>query len=265
MVYLSNNFKAICACIFSHTITEFFFPEQLKKVEVIPLYEKEDLLKKKNYRLMSLLPHVSTVSACIIYIKKIFYMQDKLSNYINGFRKSQHSLMTMLETWKNVLDKGENICVLFMDLSKAFDTINQNLLLAKLKTYGCLIDALDLMCSYLKIRKQSVQISINFSSVKKVHAGIPQCSTDEPLLFNLFINDSLLFLTDTFSSNYADDNNLHSIGKDSDIIKNFLQKFFRAVTEWFLESYMASNQKNIITCALVEIPKMTGLNLITYL
>ena len=62
-------------------------------------------------------------------------MQGKLSEHITGFRKSQgtqHSLMTMLEKWKSTLDKGENICVLFMDLSKAFDKVNHDLLLAKL-------------------------------------------------------------------------------------------------------------------------------------
>ena len=57
-------------------------------------------------------------------------MQDKLSKHITGFRKShetQHSLMNMLEKWKNALDKGENICVLFIDLLKTFNTINHNL------------------------------------------------------------------------------------------------------------------------------------------
>ena len=122
--------------------------------------------------------------------------------------------MTVLEKWKSALDKGENIYFLYMDLSKAFDTINHDLLLEKLKAYGFSINALDLMCSYLKNRKQPVQIN-NFSSAKKVHAGVPQGSIDGYLLFNLFINDSVLFLSDTFLSNYADDNNLYSIGKES--------------------------------------------------
>ena len=75
------------------------------------------------------------------------------------------------------------------------------------------------MCSYLKNQKQPVQINNIFSSAKKVHAGVRQGSIDESLLYNLFINDSVVFLTDTFLSNYADDNNLYSIEKDHDIIK----------------------------------------------
>ena len=82
--------------------------------------------------------------------------------------------MTMLKKWKSALCKWENICILFMDLSKAFDKINLDLLLAKLKAYGSSIKALDLMCSYLKNRRQPVQISNNFSLAKKVHADVPR-------------------------------------------------------------------------------------------
>ena len=119
------------------------------------------------------------------------------------------------------------------------------------------------MCSYLKNRKQTVQINNNFSLAKKVHAGVPQGSIDGHLLFNLFINDSVLFLSDAFLSNYADDNNLYSIGNDCDIIKNLLRKDFMALTEWFFENYMVFNQKNVIKYASVEIPKLLSLNLMT--
>ena len=73
----------------------------------------------------------------------------------------------MLEKCKNALDEAENVCVLFMDLSKAFDTINNNLSLAKLKAYLISINALDRMNSYLKNRRQSVQRNSNFSTSKK--------------------------------------------------------------------------------------------------
>ena len=66
-------------------------------------------------------------------------MEDKISNYVTGFLKShgtQHSLVIMLERWKQSIDKGEYISVMYMNLSKAFDTINHNLLLAELGAYG---------------------------------------------------------------------------------------------------------------------------------
>ena len=106
---------------------------------MIPLYKKLDPLKKKNYRPVSLLPHVSKVFERIIYKQVNTYMEDKLSKYLTGFRKShgtQHLLVTMLEKWKKAVDNGEYVSALFLDLSKAFDTINHDLLLAKLKIYG---------------------------------------------------------------------------------------------------------------------------------
>ena len=84
--------------------------------------------------------------------------------------------MTMLKKWKSALDKGENICVLFMDLSKAFDTISHDLLVAKLKAYGFSINTLDLMCSYQKNQKQSVQINtvITLAQRKRYMLAFPR-------------------------------------------------------------------------------------------
>ena len=140
----------------------------------------------------------------------------------------------MLKNWKKTLGKGENVCTVVTDLSKAFGSVNYDLLLAKLKAYGLSENALKLTYSYLKDRRQAVQINSNFRSYKKVQGSI-----DGPLLFNLFINDLMLFLSETFLSNYADDNNLYSIGKELNIIKEKLQKDFEVVTDWFFENYMS--------------------------
>ena len=128
-----------------------------------------------------------------------------------------------------------------MDLWKAFDSVNHDLLLAKLEAYGFSENALKFICSYLKDRRHAVQINNKFSSYKKVQAGVPQGSIDGPLLFNLFINDLVLFLSETFLSSYVDDNNLYSIGKELNIIKEKLRKDFKVVTDWFFENYMTLN------------------------
>ena len=86
-------------------------------------------------------------------------MEDEISDYVTGFQKShgtQHCLVTMLERWKQVTDKAECISAIYMDPSKAFDNINHNLLLAKLRVYVFSTNALNLLYSYLKYSKQKV-------------------------------------------------------------------------------------------------------------
>ena len=85
------------------------------------------------------------------------------------------------------------------------------------------------MCSYLKNRRQRVQINNKFSSLKEVIAGVPQGSIDGPPFFNLFINDLFLFICFSTFSNYADDNNLFVTGTDIQLINQRLLSDFRAV------------------------------------
>ena len=151
------------------------------------MYKKLDPLQKENYRPVSLLPHVLKILERIIHKQVTNFMTDKLAHSITGFRKShgtQISLVVMIEKWKKALDKGEYVSALFMDFSKAFDTTNHDLLISKLKAYGFSKEVLKLMKSYLKNRKQLVQITNKFSSETDVIAGVPQGSMDGPLLFN---------------------------------------------------------------------------------
>ena len=149
----------------------------------------------------------------------------------------------MLEKCKKAVDKGECISALFMDLSEAFDTINHDLFLEKLKAYGFLLNARKLMHSYLKNRKQQVQISNKFSSENTVIAGFPQGSIDGQLLFNLFINDLILFIQYCTLSKYADDNNLFSMGINKGKIKSILSSDFRVVNDWFYKKFMVLNRE----------------------
>ena len=161
-----------------------------------------------------------------------------------AFRKNhntQYSLISMLEKWKASLDKGEYVSVIFMDLSKAFDTINHDLLLAKLKAYGFSHNALAFMLSYLKNRSHRVNINNNFSTWEEIIAGVPQGSILGLLLFIIFINHIFYFEGKSYLSNYADDNVLYAFGSNMTEVKDKLSQDLPKLSEWFTENFMILN------------------------
>ena len=184
-----------------------------------------------------------------MYHQRNDYMKDKLSKQFKGFRKNhsaQHCLSYMLEIWKKVLDRGGYLCAIFMDLSKAFDTLNHDLLTAQLGAYGLETDALRYMKSYLTNRKQRLRVNKTFSAWEKITTGVPPSSLLGPLLFNIFLNDFFLFIWNSSLSNYADDNTLSEIiwQRSRIIYQTALIRCINGSTKilWCLM------QKNVILC-----------------
>ena len=119
-----------------------------------------------------------------------------------------------------------------MDLSKAYDSIPHDLLIAKLEAYGFHLKSLNLIFSYLSNRKQRTKIGSVFSEWLKVVLGVPQGSILGPLLFNIFINDLLLFIKETDICNFADDNTLYACDVSLENVIRRLQNELINTNKW---------------------------------
>ena len=126
---------------------------------------------KKNYRPVSILPVISEIFEKLLCKQITIFMDPLLSKYQCGFRKGysvQHYLLAMLEKWKNTVDKGKIFGALLAGLSKAFDSLSHDLLIAKLNAYGFSLPALKLVHSYLSNRKQRTKINNAYCSWKEI-------------------------------------------------------------------------------------------------
>ena len=154
------------------------FPSDLKIADVTPAYKEKSKYSKDNYRPVSILSNISKIYERCIYDQIEKYFDDILSKYQCGFRKgysAQHCLMSLIEKWKESVDSGGAFGALLTDLSKTFDRLPHDLLIARLNAYGFDKKALKLIHSYLSSRKQrnsiwsSLGFNIGTSSFQHIH------------------------------------------------------------------------------------------------
>ena len=245
--YLSNSYN--------DSKNDQNYPTSLKCANVIPVHKKDDRTLMKNYRPVSLLPVVSKLFERNMYNQILNYIDKFLYPYLFGFRKghsTEQCLIIMLEAWKKAIDEKKCAGGILTDLSKAFDCLNHDLLIAKLNAYGFNHNALIFIYSYLKERKQRTKVESAYSSWKELKYGVPQGSTLGPLLFNIFLNDVFYFMRNTKITNYADDNTPYSIEENIRNLLNTLEIETSVLLKWFDFNEMKSN---VDKCHLIVVNK----------
>ena len=184
--------------IINEMLSDGLFPDNGKIAHVTPVFkpDKDDRQNKGNYRPISVIGTFSKILERYIQNKIIHHVDSFLSIFIAAYRKrysSNNVLIRLIQNWELHLDNKKFVGALLMDLSKEFDCVPHDLLIAKMQAYGFENDTLILFFSYLKNRKQGVKVNNNISNFLTLLSGVSQGSILGPLLFNLFINDSVIF------------------------------------------------------------------------
>ena len=151
---------------------------------------------------------------------------------------------------EKALDRKYKAGGLITDLSKAFDCLNHNLLIAKLEAYGFDHRALRFVYDYLKNRKQRTKVNRSYSSWRELKFGVPQGSILGALLFNIFINDIFYFIKKAKMANYADDNTIYAVEHNLDDLLKTLEQETTLILNWFKVNEMKSNDDkcHLIVC-----------------
>ena len=232
----AEYFVEIICSQFNESMNSSKFPLSFKLANITPVFKNESRNHKNNYRPVSILPLISKVFGKIMNNRLSIYFEEILSKFQCGFRKgfsTQCCLLLMLEKWKGAVDNNQVFGALLTDLSKAFDCISHDLLIAKLNAYGLSLSALKLVHSYLQNRKQRTKIRSSYCLWEEIVSGVPQESILGPLLFNIFLCDLFLSIENNYFTNYADDTTPYVIGNNPDEVVSELRDITEKLFTWF--------------------------------
>ena len=218
MVNSFHIYSQVLINIFNDCVKSSNFPDILKYAEITPVFKKVDTTDKTNYGAISTLSNFSKVFEKLIYAKISSFMETRQVKYLACFRAKHntlHALLKMLETWSAMLNIGNKVGEIIMDLSKVFDTLNYNILICKLKAYGFNKNVLTFIQSYFTNWHQRRKVGDKFSKWRKISTGVSQGSILGLLIFNISINNLFLFIETTTLWNYAVGNTIYSSDKNS--------------------------------------------------
>jgi retron-type reverse transcriptase len=225
----------------------------------VPIFKKGNKEEVQNYRPIAIVPALSKIFELAIKIRLTDYFdkQGFFSERQYGYRKSRSTITALLEVVNRIIQTYEDGSILsatFLDLSKAFDCINHEILLEKLQHYGVRSQTLQLISNYLHDRSQEVFYNSQTSGSVMLNIGVPQGSILGPLLFIIYANDFESNITTATPYLYADDTTLVSVNSNPAAVETQSQQSYSEAKQWFLMNKMTLNEKkNCTTTFHVEI------------
>ena len=240
--FFSNWLSKIINLTFEVSI----FPDFLKLAKIIPIHKRGCKLDHVNYRPISLLSVVSKIFEKVLYKRMYSFLSNEklIFDKQYGFRSNYsttHALISLTERLKTYLDSGHIVAGVFIDLEKAFDTVNHKILCEKLNYYGFRGGSNQLIRSYLENRKQYVSINGFDSLTKPINCGVPQGSTLGPLLFLIYINDFRYSLQKTECGHFADDTFTTFASKNIKTIETVMNYELKLASQWMKLNKLSLN------------------------
>ena len=234
--------------IINQSLESSTVPSEWKVAKVVPLFKSGKPTELDNYRPISILPVLSKVQEKLIHAQLMSFLEANqlLSSKQFGFRSKKSTelaVVTFLDHIRHKMDEGYLTGAVFIDLSKAFDTVSHSALLNKLPSYG--IDSNELMwiTDYLFNRKQTVFYNNNYSIQQPVFSGVPQGSVLGPLLFIIHFDEVISDLKHSHGIKYADDTVIYFSHKDPIVIQNKLSEDMGIINTWLEQNDLVLNLK----------------------
>lgn len=235
------------------SIREHTFPDVLKWSTVKPVHKKGSKEEVSNFRPISLIPIFSKVFEMVLLtqLSDYFSKNNLLTETQHGFRKDRSTITAITEFLHKVysdLDQGMQTAGIFLDLTKAFDSVNHELLLSKLQAYNLNVTSIQMLTTYLIHRKQCTKMAYKIndqvincqSKYETVTQGVPQGSVLGPFLFLVYIND----IEPPHKSQlvtYADDTSLLFVGKENDELTQVTTEGLGQITNYFQDQGLKVN------------------------
>jgi len=263
----SDAFSVCLTRLINDSILTFNFPTILKTAKIVPIFKSNDKTNIANYRPISLLSNFSKIFEKHIHkhLNDYLIKNNLLMSGQHGYRKF-HNCMTCVSSVHdyicNKLEKKRKVVSIFLDLSKAFDSIDHEILLNKINQIGIKNNELQLFESYLKNRNHFTLIKGVRSNISKTIRGVPQGSILGPTLYSLFCNDLSFFNShDSKIFLYADDTSIIIDADDYISLQNRCNELMTGIYDWFCVNKLTINQSKSKFMNFSKDMSLTNLNI----